>query len=243
MFVVAHLHYVLIGGAVFPLFGAFYYWFPKWTGRMLGEGLGKWNFWLLLVGFHMTFWPLHHLGLHGMPRRVYTYRPETGWGPMNHLASMGAGLMFLGVLAFLINVLRSRRNGRIAGPNPWGGETLEWETESPPPDYSFLHLPTVQGRSPMWENSPDAPVVTGLDPEKRQLLVTTTLDASPDHRYDVHGNSIVPFLLAMVTGAGLTAGGVFHPKYVTYAMAAATVLLFVWFWTAGTRKQSKGGYV
>src|SRR5688572_14451550 len=140
-FVVAHLHYVLIGGAVFPLLGAFHYWFPKWTGRMLSERLGRWNVLLLTAGFHLTFWPLHHLGLHGMPRRVYTYGAETGWGPMNHLATAGAGLLFVSVLLFLWNVMRSRRRGALAGPNPWGGETLEWATASPPPRYNFQHPP------------------------------------------------------------------------------------------------------
>ena len=188
----------------------------------------------------MTFWPLHHLGLHGMPRRVYTYRPETGWGPMNHLASMGVTLLFFGILIFLINVLRSRRRGAVAGPNPWGGETLEWAAASPVPVYNFLYPPTAQGRAPMWENAPDAPVVTGLDATRRQVLVTTTLDAAPHHRYEVHGNSIVPFLIGMLTGAGLTAGGIFHPGYVPAAMALGTVLLFAWFWTSGTRRSPAG---
>jgi cytochrome c oxidase subunit 1 len=239
-FVVAHLHYVLIGGAVFPLFGAFYYWFPKWTGRMMSEKLGVLNVILLVVGFHLTFWPLHHLGLHGMPRRIYTYNPETGWGPLNHLASMGAGTLFLGVLVFLVNALLSRKRGAVAGPNPWGGETLEWATASPPTRYSFLHPPTVQGRSPMWENAPDAAVVTGLSPKRRQLLVTTTLDAAPHHRYDVHGDSIVPLLLSLVTGGALITGGIFHPIGAPVACVLAALVLFVWFWSSGERKPPGG---
>jgi heme/copper-type cytochrome/quinol oxidase subunit 1 len=237
MFVVAHLHYVLIGGAVFPLFGAFYYWFPKWTGHMLSEGLGQLNVILLTAGFHMTFWPLHHLGLHGMPRRVYTYNPETGWGPMNHLASMGAGVMFLGVVVFLVNVLLSRKRGKVAGPNPWGGETLEWGTSSPPPDYNFAYPPVVQGRSPMWENAPDAPVVVGLDSDKRQTLATTTLDAAPQHRYEVHGDSIVPLVMAAVTGGAFIMAGVFHPVWAPIAAGLSALVLFVWFWTAGVRDE------
>ncbi|MDT7604000.1 MAG: cytochrome c oxidase subunit, partial [Acidobacteriota bacterium] len=117
-FVVAHFHYVLIGGAVFPLFGAFYYWFPKWTGRLLSERLGKVNFWLLFVGFNLVFFPMHQLGLRGMPRRVYTYLPQMGWGNLNLLATVGAGVMALGVLAFLANVWASRRAGALAGDNP-----------------------------------------------------------------------------------------------------------------------------
>jgi cytochrome c oxidase subunit 1 len=240
MFVVAHLHYVLIGGAVFPLFGAFYYWFPKWTGRMMSEKLGVVNVILLVVGFHLTFWPLHHLGLHGMPRRIYTYNPETGWGPLNHVASMGAGVLFLAVATLLVNMVISRLRGRVAGPNPWGGETLEWAAESPPSRYSFLNPPTVQGRSPMWENAPDAPVVAGLNPTRRQLLVTTTLDAAPHHRYDVHGDSIVPLLMALVVGLALIWGGVFHPVGVPVAAVLATVVLFAWFWTSGSRRNTGG---
>jgi cytochrome c oxidase subunit 1 len=207
---------------------------------MMGEELGVLNVILLVVGFHLTFWPLHHLGLHGMPRRIYTYNPETGWGPLNHVASMGAGTLFLGVLVFLINAWVSRKRGAVAGPNPWGGETLEWAAASPPTRYSFLHPPTVQGRSPMWENAPDAPVVTGLNPKRRQLLVTTTLDAAPHHRYDVHGDSIVPFLLSAVTGGAFIMGGVFHPVWVPVAAGAAALLLFVWFWSSGERKPPGG---
>jgi cytochrome c oxidase subunit I+III len=240
MFVVAHLHYVLIGGAVFPLFGAFYYWYPKWTGRMLSEGLGRVNVLLLLVGFHLTFWPLHHLGVHGMPRRVYTYVPETGWGPMNFLATIGACVLFLAVLVSLFNMMYSRRRGAIAGPNPWGGETLEWATQSPPPRFGFQHLPTVQGRSPMWENPPDSPVVTGLDPEKRELLATTTLDAAPSHRYDIHTDTPVPLLLALATGFAFIMGGLFHPVFVPIAAGIIAVLLFVWFWSSGSRKDKVG---
>jgi cytochrome c oxidase subunit I+III len=131
-FVVAHFHYVLIGGAVFPLFGGFYYWFPKVTGRCLHERLGQWNFWLLFIGFNLTFFPLHQLGLAGMPRRVYTYVPEMGWGGLNLLATIGAGVLAVGVALFLLNVWRSRRYGQLAGDNPWGAGTLEWATSSSP---------------------------------------------------------------------------------------------------------------
>jgi cytochrome c oxidase subunit 1 len=118
-FVVAHFHYVLIGGALFPLFGAFHYWFPKFTGRMIDERLGKATFWILFAGFNLTFFPMHIVGLQGMPRRVYTYLAEMGWGPLNLLATVGAAAIAIGGIVFIANVLRSRRQGDRAGADPW----------------------------------------------------------------------------------------------------------------------------
>jgi cytochrome c oxidase subunit 1 len=123
-FIVAHFHYVIIGGVVFPLFGACYLWFPKATGRLLSERLGKWHFWLFFIGTNLTFFPMHLLGLDGMPRRVYTYLPEMGWGDMNLLATIGAGVIVASVVCFGVNVLASLRWGAVAGPDPWGGPTL-----------------------------------------------------------------------------------------------------------------------
>src|ERR1043166_7079937 len=161
-FVVAHLHYVLIGGAVFPLFGAFHYWFPKWTGRMYDEKLGAISFWLLLIGFNVTFFPMHILGVMGMPRRIYTYQSQLGWGTLNAIASGGAVLMILGILTMIINFVVHRRTGEPAGDNPWGADSLEWGTASPPPNYNFLHLPTVAGPNALWDAAPDQPIVEGL---------------------------------------------------------------------------------
>ncbi|MFL5474311.1 MAG: cytochrome c oxidase subunit I, partial [Gemmatimonadales bacterium] len=176
-FIVAHFHYVLIGGAVFPLFGAFYYWFPKVTGRMLSERLGRWNFWLFFIGMNVTFFPMHQLGFEGMPRRVYTYLPETGWGDLNLLATIGAVTIATSMLIFVINVIRSYRSGLPAGDDPWGGETLEWATTSPPPHYNFEYPPVVESRSPRWDTVGEMPVVTGLRTDVRDTLVTTLLDA------------------------------------------------------------------
>lgn len=147
-FVVAHFHYVLIGGMLFPLFGAFYYWLPKMAGRMLGESLGALNFWLMFIGFNLTFFPMHLLGLLGMPRRVYTYLPGLGWDSANMLSSMGAYLLALGILVFIINWLRSLRYGEPAGDDPWQAGTLEWATTSPPPAYNFRLIPTVRSLEP-----------------------------------------------------------------------------------------------
>jgi cytochrome c oxidase subunit I+III len=228
-FVVAHLHYVLIGGSILPLFGAFYYWFPKWTGRMLGEKAGWWNFWLLIAGFNLTFFPMHQLGLKGMPRRVYSYRAETGWGGLNLLATVGAFLIGISVLVFIANVLRSRRRGRIAGSDPWGAGSLEWATTSPPPRYNFRHLPTVRSLYPLWQDPPDTPVVTGLSTEARELLVTSLHDAIPELRYHVAGNSAWPPILAVAVCAA-SIGFIFHPIAIPIGAAAIGLVLIGWFW-------------
>jgi cytochrome c oxidase subunit I+III len=231
-FVVAHFHYVLIGGAVFPLFGAFYYWFPKWTGRLLNNKLGWTNLVLMFIGFHMTFWPMHPLGLGGMTRRRYTYPAGTNWGSLNLLATIGAFLMGLGVLTFIINVFWSRHRGRIAGANPWNAGTLEWATTSPPPACGFERIPTCEGREPVWENASGAQTVSGLTLLKRQVLCTTLLDAVPDHRYDLAGESVWPLLVAISAAALLLLGGIFNPWWAVIFLAVMAVLLFGWFWTS-----------
>jgi len=150
-FVVAHFHYVLIGGTVFGLFAATFYWFPKMTGRMLDERLGKLQFWLWLAGFNCTFMVQHFLGLMGMPRRVYTYGDSPGWAALNAIATAGAVLMAAGTLVLVWNIVRSLRNGGRAGDNPWGGFTLEWATTSPPPEENFGAIPQVKSRRPVWD--------------------------------------------------------------------------------------------
>ena len=150
-FVVAHFHYVIVGGILFALFGAFYYWYPKITGRLLSERLGAWVCGLFFVGFNLTFFPMHVLGLHGMPRRVYTYPTAMGWGPLNLLASAGALLMACGVLIFVVDAVRALSAGVVATDNPWGAGTLEWATSSPPPNSNFPQSPTAAGREPLWD--------------------------------------------------------------------------------------------
>jgi cytochrome c oxidase subunit I+III len=228
-FVVAHFHYVLIGGAVFPLFGAFYYWFPKFTGRMLSEGLGKLNFWLMFVGFNLTFFPMHLLGLKGMPRRVYTYLPNLGWSNLNLAASAGGVLLTLGVLVFIVNFFKSRRNGLVAGDNPWGASTLEWATTSPPPSYNFLRIPTVAGRDTLWVQPPDQPEVVGLRSDVRHVLVTKMLDAEPDHVEEFPEPTIWPLLAALSTTA-LFIGSIFTPWAVVWGSIPVAVTLIGWFW-------------
>jgi cytochrome c oxidase subunit I len=157
-FVVAHFHYVLFGGSVLGIFGGFYYWWPKITGRMLDEGLGKWNFWLMLIGFNLTFGVMHFLGVDGMPRRVYTYSADqgfSGWFGVqalgwNMIATIGAIMLGVSVLIFMYNAFMSLRSGTLSGSDPWDGATLEWSIPSPPPPYNFAIEPTVHSRDAFW---------------------------------------------------------------------------------------------
>jgi cytochrome c oxidase subunit 1 len=234
-FIVAHFHYVLIGGAVFPLFGAFYYWFPKITGRMLSETLGRWNFWLFFIGMNLTFFPMHQLGFEGMPRRVYTYLPETGWGDLNLLASIGAGLIAVSMVIFVVNVAASLRGGVPAPDNPWGGETLEWATSSPPRPYNFVHIPVVESRAPMWEQAGTMPVVTGLRTDVRDTLVTTLLDAEPDSKHRHPTPTIWPFLTAVATTI-LFVTLIFTPWGVVIGTPLLLLGLLGWAWPHGRDK-------
>ena len=182
-FVVAHFHYVLIGGAVFPLLGAIYYWFPKFTGRMMSERLGRWVFGLIFVGFHLTFFPMHILGLMGMPRRVYTYQPEMHWGGINLFVSLSSAVLAAGFLLFFIDAVRSARHGAPAGDNPWYAPTLEWAAASPPPAYNFAaHSRRAGARIRCGRRPGRLAVATGLRVDRRELLVTSVAEARPEVR-------------------------------------------------------------
>ncbi|HUQ47674.1 MAG TPA: cytochrome c oxidase subunit I [Gemmatimonadaceae bacterium] len=237
-FVVAHLHYVLIGGGLFPLFGAFYYWFPKITGRMLSERLGKWNFWLFLTGVNVTFFPMHVLGLNGMTRRIYTYLPETGWGALNLVSSLGAVVIVTSVAIFIFNVFYSLKRGVVAGDNPWGAATLEWATQSPPPSYVFLHVPIVESEHPLWTDSPELPVVTGLRTDIRENLITTLMDAEPDHRQDSPEPTIWPFLAALATGVEFIVA-IFTAWGIVIGSALVFPAFVLWAWPVKKEQQHR----
>jgi len=150
-FVIAHFHYVLVGAIVFNIFAAIYYWYPKATGRMLGETLGKWHFWLFLIGFHITFDTMHFLGFMGMPRSIYTFEPDRGWDRLNMIVSIGGFIQGIAVLIFAVNLVWSYYRGQPAGDDPWDAWTLEWTTSSPPPEYNFATEPVVRSRRPLWD--------------------------------------------------------------------------------------------
>ncbi len=167
-YIVAHIHYVLFGGSIFGIFAGIYYWFPKITGKLLGETLGKLNFWLLFIGMNVTFFPMHYVGLNGMPRRIYTYTSEYGWDALNMLSSLGYLVIFLGVVFFLINFFKSVTNGKEAGHDPWDAPGLEWSIASPPPPYNFAKIPQVVGQDHYWlvkrRAEADGTPITGPEP-------------------------------------------------------------------------------
>jgi cytochrome c oxidase subunit I len=235
-FVVAHLHYVLIGINVFPVIGAVYFWFPKMTGRLLDERLGRWNFWTMFIGFNLAFLPMHVTGLLGMPRRVYTYGPGMGWDTLNLVTTIGSFVLALGVLLLIINVLKSLRLGAPAGANPWDAPSLEWSVPSPPPAYNFAVIPTVATRHPLWESRLGAPGARSsvdqgmlLDTGK-ETLGTSALNAHPDMVLEMPHDSFAPFMLAL--GTAVLFVGLLLRQSVTAGIgtAIAALALLVWLW-------------
>jgi cytochrome c oxidase subunit 1/cytochrome c oxidase subunit I+III len=244
-FVVAHIHYVLIGINVFPVVGGIYYWFPKMTGKLLNETLGRWNFWLMFAGFNIGFFPMHIAGLLGMPRRIYTYPDGLGWNTVNLITSLGAYLFAIGVLLFVINVFRSAKFGRAAGPNPWDAPTLEWSTPSPPPPYNFAVIPTIGSRYPLWEDRLEhGPTDSYVDQgyllnRGRETIGTTVLDAEPDVVLEMPEDTIAPLILAIAL-VGLICAALFHIWWGAVAAAAVTLIATVaWLWPEAQLGQTK----
>lgn len=232
-FVVAHFHYVLIGGAVFPLLGAIHYWFPKLTGRMMSERLGQCSFWLIFAGFNATFFPMHILGLQGMPRRIYTYQPDLPWQGLNLFVSLSAIVLTAGFLLFFVNAIRSARFGEVAADNPWDAPTLEWATTSPPPSYNFAMIPVVSGPQPLWQNRDALPVADGLRTDRRELVVTTLAGAEPQAREASPQHSIWPLWAAIATTIMLI-WSIFSPWAVVWGAIPIAITLIGWFWPKGT---------
>ena len=234
-FVVAHIHYVLIGINVFPVVGGIYHWFPKMTGRMMSERLGRWNFWLMFIGFNLGFFPMHISGLEGMPRRIYTYPADMGWGDLNLVTTIGSFVFAVGVLLFVINVVRSRFVGEKAPPNPWDAPTLEWATESPAPSYNFAVTPRVASLHPLWEERLGESGRSTLDEgpvldHEHEMPGTTGLDAEPDVILKMPSLSLAPLAMALLI-AGTFVGLLMAMWWVAAGcMLAMIPALLWWLW-------------
>jgi cytochrome c oxidase subunit 1 len=222
-FVVAHFHYVLFGGSIFGIVAGAYYWLPKIMGRMLDERLGKLHFWLMLIGFNLAFFPMHFVGLNGMPRRTYTYPEGFGWELPNQLETIGAFIIALSFLVFIVNLIRSARHGEPAEPNPWGAGTLEWSLPSPPPVYNFAQLPVVRSLYPLWERGRDSrlgqqPAVVGGNPH-------------PPSAEELHIHLPNPSYWPIVTAFGLTviAAGVMF-SWVMFGVGVLILLAGIYNW-------------
>jgi len=232
-FIVAHIHYVLIGINVFPVIGAIYTWFPKMTGKLMNESLGKWNFWLMFIGFNLGFFPMHISGLLGMPRRIYTYSPDMGWTTLNLITTIGSFLFAAGVLLFFINVFMSLRLGALAGPNPWDAGSLEWATPSPPPPQNFTVIPEVGSRHPLWEDrlgeAGASSLSKGLALDKgRYTIGSSTLDGVPDAVLVMPGDSYLPVLLSLALTI-LFAGMLIHNAAIAgFGLLGCAIDLVMW---------------
>ena len=231
-FVVSHLHYVLVGTNMLPVFAAFYYWLPKITGRMLNERWGKTSFWFIFVGLNVTFFPMHVLGVMGMTRRIYTYPSGLGWEYWNLISTMGAYLIALGILVSVANFLRGFSSGPLAGSNPWNADSLEWSMPSPPPSYGSVHIPTVASRHPLWdphqeEHDPDDERVLDTG---RYTFATSALDANVTSISRMPEDSITPLILAIALTALFT-GLILQSLWIAGAGFLFTVAVSaVWLW-------------
>jgi cytochrome c oxidase subunit I+III len=203
-FVVAHFHFIIFGAAVFPLLAGLYYWFPKVTGRMYSERAGKASFWLTFVGSAITFFPMHIVGLLGMPRRVYTYQPGLGWDGYNMTETIGSYILAIGLLLLVANLVVSYFRGEPAGEDPFGGATLEWSIPSPPPHYNFSVVPTIRSPYPMWDPEDREEDVRKLQrgemvlDEGHETPASTVLDANFDEVLDMPSDSPWPILVALM---------------------------------------------
>ena len=209
-YIVAHFHYVLFGGSIFGLFSGIYYWWPKLTGRLLSEIIGKWHFWLMFIGFNVTFAPMHILGLNGMPRRVYTYPSGMGWDFWNMVQTLGSFIIVASIILFLVNVFYSWGKGKESGNDPWDGRTLEWSIASPPPEYNFATVPTVYGRDPYWsEKYPESGHDEAHEPVVHHAEAESSHEEGGGHGIHMPSPSYLPLVVAigqLCLLAGLIAG-------------------------------------
>ncbi len=241
-YVVAHFHYVLFGGSIFALFGGVYYWFPKFAGKLLNDTIGQVHFWLMLIGFNLTFFPMHISGLLGMPRRIYTYSGENGWDLWNLMSTIGAFTIATSILIFIINVVFSLRRGQASGNDPWDGRTLEWTIPSPPPHYNFAEVPTVHARDPFWHKKYTE------DAEGRPIpVVAGAANGHEEEGYEDHGGhsihmpspSYFPLLAAL--GFPIMATGFIY-DYALVAVGAAVLFVGIYGWALEPPAESEEGH-
>ncbi|MDQ1511279.1 MAG: cytochrome c oxidase subunit, partial [Actinomycetota bacterium] len=230
-FVVAHFHYVLFGGLVFAIFGGIYYWYPKVFGKMLNETLGKLNFWLMVIGFNLTFFPMHFLGFEGQPRRTYTYSKGMGWDTLNLMATIGAFVIALSVLVFLVNVVFTARRGELAPEDPWDARTLEWLASSPPPEYNFAEIPIVEHRDEFWHRKyteDDEGRLVKLPPSDA-AVIPPRRDPKEPHNIHMPSPSYWPFVLAL--GLPIMGYGFVFKWYWLLAIGALIAFFGINAWT------------
>ena len=236
-FIVAHFHYVLNGAVVFPIFAAIYYWYPKVTGRLLSEPLGKASFWVMFVGFNVAFFPMHILGLLGMARRVYTYQSGLGWDWLNLVASIGGFMFATGVLLTFVNLFVSRKHPRDAGPDPWHADTLEWATDSPTPEYNFRSVPYVEDRHPLWGDEPLRFIEEGaFGPEgarDRAIPITGGITAEPETVLHVPPETSLPFWVALGLALMFVALLVQAALVAIVGLIVAATAVLHWTWRIG----------
>ena len=204
----------------------------------MSERLGKWHFWLAFIGFNVTFFPMHISGLMGMPRRVYTYQPEMGWGTLNLISTLGGVVLFASFVLFLYNAVASARRGALAGANPWGAGTLEWAVPSPPPPHNFDRIPVVTNREPLWAHREALPVAAGLSVDNREVLVSTVSAARADLREHSPEPSIWPFLAAVAT-TGTFIATIFTPWGLVWGGLPLGITLMGWFWPKSATEDEK----
>ena len=231
-FVVSHLHYVLVGTNMIPVFAAFYYWLPKMTGRMMNETLGKWSFWITFLGFNVAFFPMHISGIRGMPRRIYTYPPGLGVEGLNMASTIGAFILGVGIAISLFNFWKNMRSGVFAGSNPWKADTLEWSSQSPPPAYGYVHTPRVRSRHPLWDDYDEEydPGDQRVYDHGRLSLASTWLDAEPVGLSRMPGDTLTPLYLTLAMAVLFAAllAGMLWLSLAALAVNAAVMAFWLW---------------
>ncbi len=231
-FIPAHIHYVIIGANVFPVMAAFYCWGPKFTGHMLNEVAGKVSFWFMFIGLNIAFFPMHLLGIFGMPRRIYTYPAGMGWTNLNLISTIGAFILGAGFAISFVNFFVSLKSGKEAGDNPWNADGLEWGTSSPPPEYNFLHLPTVVSRHPLWDDYEEFkdPNNERVFDEDRLTLTTTWKYAEPVAVARMAEDTIAPFALGLMVTL-IAIGILITDLWIALAGCVATLFVIAyWVW-------------